>query len=429
MIIGIIAGVIFLIILMFSSVFKKIDDKFKLQKEEKIIENLAEKQKKAIKMVMENRISVINGYAGTGKSFTVFYITKRLQNQGWIVSRTAPTGRAAKKISGKTIHSWLVPILQETKNSFKIIGFNKERFEWKECLIIDESSMLNNELFNKVMEIYHNSTFNKNKKIIFVGDSEQLEPVGEGEPFLNIIKNQLFPIITLTKIFRTKNDIVNFANEIRKGTKTINQFQGYKNVKKAKLEDVLNKFLLNYKSFQIISPFNKFKNGTINLNQRIQKILLNNKTLKEKAFESYKWVEKNQKLVLKEDIQFYINDKILFTKNLWGTPIRNGTVAILKNIQQKTRTYLKLNHKINWANDNRVLFLEDLDTKKEIEVPVEIVRTNCTLGYSISVHKAQGSEYKEVCYVLTPDQLKNFISVRMHYTAVTRAKKMVYIIK
>ena len=429
MIIGIIAGIIFLIILMFSSIFSKIDEKFKLQKEAKIIENLAEKQKNAIKMAMENRISIINGYAGTGKTFTVFYITKKLQNQGWIVSKTAPTGRAAKKISGKTIHSWLLPVLEQTKNSFKIIGFIKERFERKECLIVDESSMLDDKLFDKIMEIYHNSTFNKNKKIIFVGDSEQLEPVGKGKPFINIIKNKNFPVTTLTKIFRTKNDIVNFANEIRKGTKTINQFQGYKNVKKVKLEDVLSKFLLNYKSFQIISPFNKFKNGTIKLNQKIQKILLKNETLRKKAFKSYKWVEKNKKLILEEDIQFYLNDKILFTKNLWGTPIKNGTVAILKNIQQKTRTYLKLNHEINWAKDNRVLFLEDLDTKKEIEVPVEIVKTNCTLGYSISVHKAQGSEYKEVCYILTPDQLKNFISIKMHYTALTRAKKMVYIIK
>ena len=429
MIIGIIAGIIFLIILMFSSIFKKNDEKFKLQKEEEIIENLAEKQKKAIKMVMENRISIINGYAGTGKTFTVFYITKKLQNQGWIVSKTAPTGRAAKKISDKTIHSWLLPVLEQTKNSFKIIGFIKERFERKECLIVDESSMLDDKLFDKIMEIYHNSTFNKNKKIIFVGDSEQLEPVGKGKPFINIIKNKNFPITTLIKIFRTKNDIVNFANEIRKGTKNINQFQGYKNVKKVKLEDVLSKFLLNYKSFQIISPFNRFKNGTIKLNQKIQKILLKNETLREKAFKSYKWVEKNKKLILEEDIQFYLNDKILFTKNLWGTPIKNGTVAVLKNIQQKTRTYLKLNHEINWAKDNRVLFLEDLDTKKEIEVPVEIVKTNCTLGYSISVHKAQGSEYKEVCYILTPDQLKNFISIKMHYTALTRAKKMVYIIK
>ena len=423
----IILTTITIFIIIVSLIFVGINNQIQVKKEIEEMQKLGEKQRIALDMVMKNSISIINGYAGTGKSFTIHFITKKLKRQGWIVSRTAPTGRAAKKINGKTIHSWLIPILEDVNNSFKIIGFEKEFFKTKECLIIDESSMLDDELFDKVMEIYNNS-FSKNKKIIFVGDVEQLEPVGRGKPFLKMIENKQFPITTLDKIFRTKNDIVQFANEIRQGTKTINQFDGYQNVKNSKLKDILNNFLLNYKSYQIISPFNKYENGTINMNKKIQKILLNNGTLIEKAFKSFKWVLKNKKPTLEEDVQFYINDKILFTKNLWGTPIRNGTIAILKNIEAKSINYLIWKHKISWIKDYRVLFLEDLDTGKEIEIPLEIVKTNCVLGYSISVHKAQGSEYKEICYILTPDQLTNFVSVKMHYTAITRAKKMVHII-
>ena len=372
---------------------------------------LDEHQQKAYEMIKNNKISMITGYAGTGKSSTVRVISERLMKEGWNISRVAPTGKASKVIGGNTVHSWLEPILRTSGSYVEIIGFKKDTMTEDECLIVDESSMMDDELWEEVKKVWNGSSDIDNKKIIFVGDQGQLKPVGDGEPFLRSIKNKTFPMTELKTIHRVKgnDEIMNFVNKIRSdGTMAIKDT--YKNISFITKNEAFRE-VANNTSIQMLTPLRNYSSGSLNINKEIKELI--NVSTKE-VFKTIIFSKEVSNWV--DHTPVHVNDKIIIVKNLWEWDVTNGTTAIFIG-KEKARIYNHVKHTsmmrqcfkfLNTTNDEIFYLPINKDTRRNIE-----------LAYAITIHKAQGSEFDDVIVFLNGRK----VDKRMLYTAVTRAKK------
>lgn len=394
--------------------------------------SLDDNQKEAIIKAFDSQISIINGQAGTGKSFTIKALARQFKIDGWKVSLVAPTGKAALRIGGKTIHSWLEPKVEVLPNGdFKILGFSRKSFYFKEVLLVDESSMIDKSLWFEIFKIYDQS-IHRDRKIVFIGDAGQLEPVGEGTPFLTTIEEKDFPITTLTNIHRTKldNDIIEFADYVR-NNKVIPS-KPFNNVKKTTKNEAVEIVIEDPVNNQILSPMRGGENGTDSINSLIQSKRRERELIGDvpvfigKVYdnESKKYVDKTK---------FYEGDKIIVTKNYWPLEITNGTSGTIVGV-----SIIYLDNKgedDDWdgiIKNKRRKGVKAVEIKKEddgsiIEIPLTWLEKNIDLAYSITVHKAQGSEYDKVFLFATNDQFM-VRNKKLLYTAITRARQTVYII-
>ncbi|NQZ66281.1 MAG: AAA family ATPase [Mycoplasmatales bacterium] len=379
--------------------------------------DLDEYQKKAINMVLKNEISAISGFAGTGKSLTIQEISYQLENLNWNISRIAPTGRAAQIIKGKTIHSWLEPIIIEKPGGkIEILGFSKNQINEKECVIVDEASMINDEIWDEIMRIWDNSQNLKNKKIVFVGDPGQLEPIGHGKPFMNFL-SQVDSIKTeLINIHRSKNgsgilDMSKFVRE--KGY--LDTWKEYPNIKFITKKEAIEMVAKN-SDIQMITPRRNMSEGSLDLNIKIKELMnINDKP----DFYSMIWNDSLKKYENHSPI--HLNDKIIIVKNMWEWNITNGTTGIyLGKIKRRLFNHVK---KSSSQIRNCYKFINP-ETKKEFYLPInKKTRSQIELAYAITIHKAQGSEYKTPILYFS----RRWIESKMLYTAITRAKDFLYI--
>ncbi len=378
---------------------------------------LDEYQEKASKMVMENQLSVISGYAGTGKSLTIQEISRRLENKGWNISRIAPTGRASQIIKGRTIHSWLEPIVVEKAGGkIEILGFSKDRIDEMECVIVDESSMINYEIWNEVMRVWNNSQSLTNKKLVFVGDPGQLEPIGDGKPFIELLEDQNSPHTQLKNIHRSKtgNGIIDMSSFVRhKGY--LDVWNKYSNVKFISKTEAIEMVARNT-DIQMITPRRNSSEGSLDLNIKIKEKMNVDKPAE---FFTLVWDEKTRKYQNHSPVN--LNDKVIIVKNLWEWNITNGTTGIYKG-KFKKRIH---NHVKNSITNKRSFYkFLNPETKREFYLPANTkTRSQMELAYAITIHKAQGSEYKTPILYFS----KRWIEPKMLYTAITRAKEFIYI--
>ena len=374
---------------------------------------LDEYQKKAFEMIRNNKISIITGFAGTGKSSTVRAISEKLSLEGWEISRVAPTGKASKVIGGNTIHSWLLPILEIKGAIIKIVGFKKESMEENECLIIDESSMIDNKLWEEVKKVWNSSKGIENKKIIFVGDQGQLKPVGEGEPFLENIEKGIFPLTELKTIHRLKdnNEIIDFVTEIRE-TGRINTSNNYKDISFITKNEAFNIISKN-PSTQMLTPLRNYTQGSLSINRNIKALV---KTNGAPIFKTL--VYSTELSGWENHTEVHPNDKIIVVKNLWEWDVTNGTTAVLIG-KEKAKLY---NH-VKKTSITRMCykFLNTVSGKYFFLPANKNTKQNIELAYAITIHKSQGSEYNDIIIYLDGRQ----INERMLYTAVTRARKSI----
>jgi exodeoxyribonuclease V alpha subunit len=226
---------------------------------------LAEKQKEAIKSAIENKVMVITGGPGTGKTTIINAVIKIFSRIGVQILLAAPTGRAAKRMSevtgheAKTIHRML-------KYSIKGGGFEKNDDNPLDCdlLILDEASMIDTILMHHLLKaIPRQATF------ILVGDVNQLPSVGAGNVLKDIINSQAVPVVELNEIFRQAQEsliIVN-AHKINNGIIPSLKASGEKLedfyfIEKEDPEEVL-KLILEFTTERIPKRFNfdlmKFK--------------------------------------------------------------------------------------------------------------------------------------------------------------------------
>ena len=402
---------------------EKIDD---IEQEIKICEKndgieYAELQKQAVTSALTEGMLILTGGPGTGKTTTLNAIINILKRKGKKVLLSAPTGRAAQRMSevtgdeAKTLHRMLEVSWDKQDNPV----FNKNERNQLKCdaLIIDEVSMVDSYIFESVMRALPLGC-----RLILVGDSDQLPSVGPGNVLGDLIESGVVPVIRLNEIFRQeqKTLIVTNAHKIVNGVmpdlKKVDKdfFFIYKSDKTSGAETILDlcseRLPKAYgysplENIQVLSPSKKGELGTAELNRKLQARL--NPKSDDKAevtigSRTFRTGDKVMQIKNNYDISWYKDN------GETGEGIFNGDIGIIQNIDKKSKSI-----KINFYDKTAVL---TYDYASELD-----------FAYAITVHKSQGNEFDAVVIPMFsgPPQLyyRNLL-----YTAVTRAKKTLILV-
>ncbi|MDR0879101.1 MAG: ATP-dependent RecD-like DNA helicase [Clostridioides sp.] len=384
---------------------------------------LADNQREAVRECVENGLVIVTGGPGTGKTTTINSIIKIFEKNDKEVMLTAPTGRAAKRMSettgkeAKTIHRLLEMGMSTEDN---LVFFKNEDEPIKaDVIIVDEVSMVDIMLMYNLLKAVSLGT-----RLILVGDSDQLPSVGAGNVLKDMIDSQVVTTVRLTEIFRQAQEsmIVVNAHRINSGKPLYlnSKDKDFFFIQKNAQTDILNEIIGlvgerlpkfygfdKLKDIQILSPMRKGEAGVNNLNAELQKYLNPKDRLKqEEAFGSR---------------VFRVGDKVMQIKNnyskTWenedetesGDGVYNGDIGYVYHIDKSDKKLY-------------VIFDSERIVEYEFSELDEIEHSFCT-----TIHKSQGSEFPAVVIPITwaPPML---LSRNLLYTAVTRAKNLVVLV-
>jgi len=367
---------------------------------------LARNQEEAVKKSLEEKVLIITGGPGTGKTTIINAIIKILKKAKARILLAAPTGRAAKRMSestwtrAQTIHRML-------DYSIKEAGFKKNDKNQLKCdvLIIDEASMIDTILMHHLLKAVPNDA-----SLIFVGDVNQLPSVGPGNVLNDMIVSGFFSVVELDTIFRQarKSLIIVNADRINKGMFPVvandNKKGDFYFVQKEAPEEVLktildlvkmripNKFKIDpVNDIQVLTPMHKGLVGASNLNCELQKIL-----------------NPNTQTIQRGNREFRISDKVMQIRNNYDKHTYNGDIGRIMDI--------------NFIDQKVQINFDERDVEYDFSALDEIVH-----AYAVSIHKSQGSEYP---VVIIPVVTQHYILLQRNliYTAVTRGKKLVVLV-
>jgi len=368
---------------------------------------LAAQQEEAVAKSIEEKIHIITGGPGTGKStITKIVLAICLEHTSNILL-AAPTGRAAKRLTeitkreAKTIHSLL---------TFDFITgyFRKNQYDQLECdvIIIDEASMIDSFLMSSLLKAIPDHA-----KVILVGDIDQLPSVGAGNVLSDFIKSGEVAVTRLTEIFRqaVNSQIVVNAHKINQGifpnTRTEKDsdffFITERNPQRL-IQHVLGlietrlpkayKFH-RLKDIQLLCPMNKGQIGSVEFN-RVLQLKLNPKKYDEDTGVGHR--------------KFVEGDKVMQTRNNYDKGVFNGDIGYIQKISEV----------------DKVLYV--LFDREEVEYDFnELIELE--LAYAVSVHKYQGSE--SPCIIMPVHENYNRLLFRnLLYTGITRGKQLVVLV-
>lgn len=351
---------------------------------------LGEEQKQAVITAYREPLSLITGRAGTGKTTLLKTFCSYLKSKGETFILCSYTGKAASTISERTGFK-----ASTIHKAFSIIP-NSERVMNRQILspdylIVDEAGLLGLFLTKEIMRFTSSNT-----RIVLVGDDNQLLPISPGFMFHKMLKIDDIPKCELKKIYRQKNGSGIISNAISVlDNEEIEETEDFKIIETDKIDEVLREIALWSESmnYQIITAVNKsdYKHGTKNINTLIQNAV----TIKDPF----------------KNCRFNLGDKIINTKNNYELNIFNGDMGLIKDVING-KGYQTLVCNINGEN---------------IEVTEKEHRDAIELGYAITVHKAQGSEWNKVI-VVADSQQRYMINKNWFYTAITRGISSVTIV-
>ena len=387
---------------------RKIDSEKAIQwVQEKLSITLADKQIEAVRQAAGNKVMVITGGPGTGKTTIINAILKIFTAVKTKILLAAPTGRAAKRMSeaagheAKTIHRML-------EYNMRKGGFQKNEDSPLDCdlIIIDEASMIDTLLMHHLLKaIPAEATF------VLVGDVNQLPSVGAGSVLKDIMGSGIAPVVRLNEIFRQakESSIIVNAHKINEGI--IPNFQSHpdktddfyfieqEDPEKA-LEMIINlvgqripkRFGFDpVNDIQVLTPMHRGSVGAGNLNIELQKAL-----------------NPGEEGVFRGGRLLRINDKVMQIVNNYDKEVYNGDIGWIASIDEEEKEVKVV------MDDREVVYdYSDLD---------ELVH-----AYAVSVHKSQGSEYPAV---VIPILTQHYVLLQRNllYTGVTRGKKLVVIV-
>lgn len=390
--------------------------------------SLSDEQKDGVFGIVTKGVSILTGGPGTGKSTMTKAVVAALMNLRKKIILAAPTGRASQRMTevigmqASTVHRMLGwdPI-----NG----GFFHNEKNPLECefLIIDESSMLDVNLSSSIMRAVPDKC-----QVLFIGDVDQLPPVGPGNFFKDLIDSGVVPTFKLTQIFRQgkESEIISYAHKINHGEhpiidspitdptiwengtdcmfidsgiseqgKNFKEYPEWSSLRYGMDVITMTKELYvskikkyhNYQDIQILIPMKIGDLGTIRMNEIIQEAVnpaSNNKS----------------EIKLKERL-FREGDKVIHTVNNYDLEVFNGDIGWIQSINEVSGTA-------------EIKFNEDRIVKYKKSDMIEL-----ELAYAITIHKSQGSEF-ECVIIPVMSQYMRMLYRNLIYTGLTRAKKL-----
>lgn len=379
-------------------------------------------QRQTLELALKNQIVVLTGGPGTGKTTSIRAILAMFAKLGLKTLLTAPTGRAAKRMTeltgqdASTVHRLLGAKFDEDMDR---AIFTKDESDPLDCdaVILDECSMVDILLMDALLR-----AMPPDARLIMVGDADQLPSVGPGNVFSALIRSQVIPTVRLTEIFR-QNDgsrIVRNAHMINRGehpdlSENTGDFFRLKRLQAGMTVETITelcarrlpeKLRIPPSDIQVLSPTRRGELGTVSLNRALQEAL------------NPSAPDKPEKLF--GEAVFRKGDRVMQIKNnydiLWKSEdgsvsdsgIYNGDIGVITAIDASAETLT-----VNF--DGRVAEY-GFDSLLELEH-----------AWAITVHKSQGSEYRAVILALSPSS-QMLMTRDVLYTAVTRAKSMLIMV-
>lgn len=350
---------------------------------------LTEEQKNAVSMVMENHISIITGGPGTGKTKVIHSVIKESKARGIRYHVAAFTGKAV----GRVIETAYPDQIEASTIDMMIVrgpGFYKFNL-----LIIEEVSMVSTNLIYRLFNKFDPLTY----RIVLVGDINQIPPLEKGNFFSSLYYCSYIPKVCLEKNFRVDEE---YGGDIVKNSKIL--VYPHRNLSSPPNLDIRSR------SFNIIAG------GRPTLNNILKKIHekgheITNLVVLTPYNNDVQWINKSfQRIIYPgKHTMWNLNDRIMIIKNVSSQGLANGDLGWVKSL----------------GDDNLSVVLDKDPNQEEIDVSYDIV----SHAYAFTINKSQGSEYDTVIlYIPNSPHNSHFLNLNLIYTAITRAKKMVWII-
>lgn len=368
---------------------------------------LSVSQRAAIELMLQHKVTVITGGPGVGKTTLVNSILKILKAKQIHIALCAPTGRAAKRLSESTgLEAKTVHRLLEFDPAIFAFKHNEEFPLEMDCLVIDESSMMDIALMNQLLKAVPS-----NAALLIVGDVDQLPSVGPGAVLADVIDSEMIATVRLTEIFRqaSTSKIITNSHRINQGLLPIaNNSQDlsafyciyagtpeeiFSKLMQVVLERIPQRFSLHQvNDIQVLTPMNRGGLGARSLNIELQQRLNGSSEPKVTRYGSI----------------YTPGDKVIQQVNNYDKEVFNGDIGVILSVDIE-ESLLQIQF------DDRVV---DYEFNELDEI---------SLAYAISIHKAQGSEYPAV---VIPLAMQHYMLLERNllYTGVTRGKQLVVII-
>ncbi len=368
---------------------------------------LAPAQAEAVRLALTQKVAVLTGGPGTGKSHTVRSIVALAQARRAKVILAAPTGRAAKRLEelagapASTLHRLL------GLRPGGAAAYNQETPLDADLVVVDEASMLDVLLANTLVK-----AIPPGAHLLLVGDVDQLPSVGAGEVLRDVLASEVIPAVRLTQIFRQaqQSGVVTNAHRINAGqmplTRDLPDFFLFAEDENEKVADLVvdivatrlpRRFGLDpVRDVQVLCPQHRGPVGAAALNERLQEAL--NPPGEGRAERRY------------GGRVYRVGDKVTQMRNNYDLEVYNGDVGVVSRI----------------ALEDQQLFLR-LEGREE-EVAYDFGELDeLAHAFAVTIHRSQGSEYPCVVIPLTTSAWM-MLQRTLLYTAVTRAKRIVVLV-
>ena len=379
-------------------------------------------QRQTLSLALEHQAVVITGGPGTGKTTSIRAILAMFDQLGIRTLLTAPTGRAAKRmteLTGReavTVHRLLGAKFDEDGEH---VIFSKNEDERLECdaVILDECSMVDILLMDALLR-----ALPPDARLILVGDADQLPSVGPGNVFSAILRSGTVPAVRLTEIFRQNEGsrIVRNAHMINRGehpdfSENAGDFFRLRRLQAAGTAETVvelcavrlpGKLGIPPSEIQVLSPTRKGELGTLSLNKRLQEALNPaDKSKKEKSFGDAVFREGDRVMQIRNNYDILWHNE---SKSEVGMGIFNGDIGrILRIVPEEETLLVDFDGRIAQYGFDALLELEH--------------------AWAMTVHKAQGSEYRAVILALG-SSAPMLMTRDVLYTAVTRARELLILV-
>ena len=380
----------------------------------------APQQRQAVMLAAQRQVMLLTGGPGTGKTTSLRGVLALFEELGLETALAAPTGRAAKRLGelcgaeGYTIHRLLET--QYDPHSGRLVFAHDEEDPLKaDAVIVDETSMVDIVLMRGLL-----SALRPDCRLILVGDPDQLPSVGAGNLFSDLIRSGVVPMVRLTEIFRqaAESAIVRNAHGVNRGElpdlkDREHDFFFLRRKDPARAAETIvelvqtrlpNNMGIPADQIQVLSPTRKRVAGTASLNRAIQEAVNPpSPDRPERRFGEYVFRQGDRVMQVRNNYDVVWKDGLTS-----GMGIFNGDIGRIIRVDNREQT-----------------LMVDFEGRQVEYTPDMLVELEP--AYAITVHKAQGSEYRAV--VLSVSEGPSVLLTRgVLYTAITRARELLILV-